>query len=189
MIYKFYTDKAEEFICEMKVQNASVKNAIVRLIIETNDVSLIFSGKIDGNKCIVPVKKLKGILEENTSGTAKLELILEDTYFNPWNSECNIEKFSKVEINEVKNTVVTKPEVSVAVTSQNKTLITEDGTLVPNAIEQLNYIFERLNINVKKHKKETTQILNEFFRENEEYKKFKKPILKEFITKNVTLMG
>jgi len=185
MIYKFYTDKAEEFVCEVKVQNASVKNAIVRLIIETNDVNVIFVGKVDGNKCIIPVKKLNGILNENTTGNAKLELILEDTYFNPWNSECKIERFSKVEINEVKNTVVSRPAVSVAVESQNKTLILEEKTAASNAIKQLNYIFERLGINIKKNKKDAIQILHEFFKENVEYKNFKRSILREFITKNV----
>ena len=78
-MYKLYTDKAETFECSISLQGASLNKSQARLIVESDDLTLLFTGKIDKNgKCSVPIKKLKGLLEESSKGTVKLEVIAED---------------------------------------------------------------------------------------------------------------
>ena len=63
----------------------------------------MFKGKIDkkGN-CKVPIKKLKGLLDENTTGDIKLEVIAEDTLIEPWQSDFVVSTSKKVTV-EVKS--------------------------------------------------------------------------------------
>lgn len=58
MSYKIYLDKEETFECEASIKNSSYKNAKARLIIESNDVNLVFYGNIDKNTISVPIKTL-----------------------------------------------------------------------------------------------------------------------------------
>ena len=75
-MYKLSTDKQENFECKIELEGASLNNASARLVVESTDLNLLFEGKIDtkGN-CTIPVKKLKGLLKENSSGNLKLEII------------------------------------------------------------------------------------------------------------------
>jgi hypothetical protein len=102
-MYKLFTDKTEVFECNIKLEGASLKNSQARLIIESDDVNLMFEGTINKDgKCSIPIKKLKGLLEDSTSGQIKLEVIAEDTYFTPWKSEFVVEASRKVTV-EVKS--------------------------------------------------------------------------------------
>ena len=61
-MYKLFTDKTELFECNVKLEGASLKNSQARLIIESEEVNLLFNGKIDSTgKCTIPIKKLKGL--------------------------------------------------------------------------------------------------------------------------------
>ena len=102
-MYKLFTDKTEVFECNIKLEGASLKNSQARLIIESEDVNLMFEGTINKDgKCSIPIKKLRGLLEDSTSGQIKLEIIAEDTYFTPWKSEFVVEASRKVTV-EVKS--------------------------------------------------------------------------------------
>ena len=102
-MYKLFTDKTELFECNIKLEGASLKNSQARLIIESEDINLLFKGQITPEgKCIIPIKKLKGLLEGNTKGEIKLEVIAEDTYFTPWKSEFLVEASKKLTV-EVKS--------------------------------------------------------------------------------------
>ena len=102
-MYKLFTDKTEVFECNVKLEGASLKNSQARLIIESEDVNLMFEGTINKDgKCSIPIKKLRGLLEDSTSGQIKLEIIAEDTYFTPWKSEFVVEASRKVTV-EVKS--------------------------------------------------------------------------------------
>ena len=58
-MYKLFTDKAELFECDIKIEGASLSNSTARLVVETNDYSLMFNGSIDSlGKCKIPIKKL-----------------------------------------------------------------------------------------------------------------------------------
>ena len=102
MSYKLFTDKQEIFECKITLEGASLTQAISRMIVETQDLKLMFEGTIDkdGN-CKVPIKKLRGLVGEDTKGTMKLEVIAEDTYFLPWESDFIVDASKKIKV-EVK---------------------------------------------------------------------------------------
>jgi TusA-related sulfurtransferase len=102
-MYILYTDKQEVFECSISLEGASVKNSQARLIVESDNLNLLFKGTIDSNgKCTVPIKKLKNLLEESTKGKIRLEVIADDTYFTPWESNFEVETARKVTV-EVKS--------------------------------------------------------------------------------------
>jgi hypothetical protein len=119
-MYKLFTDKTEVFECKIQLEGASIKNSQARLLIESENLSLVFKGEISSDgKCKIPIKKLKGLLDENTQGNVKLEVIAEDTYFTPWESKFTVETSRKITV-EVKSqetlaTVITesKPKVTI----------------------------------------------------------------------------
>ena len=118
MSYKLYTDKQEIFECQIHLEGASLTAATSRIIVETQDLKLLFEGTIDkdGN-CKVPIKKLRGLVGEDTKGTMKLEVIAEDTYFLPWESDFEVDtaKKIKVEVKQQSKPVVksSKPKMVV----------------------------------------------------------------------------
>tara|TARA_Y100000389_G_scaffold174504_1_gene184502 strand:+ start:599 stop:1162 length:564 start_codon:yes stop_codon:yes gene_type:complete len=102
-MYKLFTDKPETFECDIKIEGASLSNSKARLVVETKDYSLMFNGKINSTgKCSIPIKKLKGLIDESSKGDIRLEVIAEDTYFTPWESKFEIEASKKVTV-EVKS--------------------------------------------------------------------------------------
>ena len=44
-MYKLFTDKSELFECYIKIEGASLSNSKARLVVETNEYSLMFNGK------------------------------------------------------------------------------------------------------------------------------------------------
>ena len=102
-MYKLFTDKAELFECDIKIEGATLSNSTARLVVETNDYSLMFNGKINSSgKCTIPIKKLKGLIDESSKGNIRLEVIADDTYFIPWKSEFEINASKKVTV-EIKS--------------------------------------------------------------------------------------
>ena len=99
MSYKLFTDKQEIFECNIYLEGASLTKATSRIIVETQDLKLMFEGTIDkdGN-CKVPIRKLNGLLKEDDSGTMKLEVIAEDTYFLPWESDFEVDTAKKIKV-------------------------------------------------------------------------------------------
>ena len=108
-MYKLYTDKQETFECDLFLEGADLKESSARIIVETDNLTLLFKGKINKNgNCKVPIKKLKGLLGEDTTGNIKLEVIAEDTLIEPWQSEFVVETSKKVTV-EVKSQKDKKP--------------------------------------------------------------------------------
>ncbi len=130
-MYKLFTDKAELFECDIKIEGSSLSKSTARLVVETSDYSLMFNGKIstDG-RCQIPIKKLKGLIDESSKGNIRLEVIAEDTYFIPWKSDFEIEASKKV---------------TVEVRSQQKPLIESKGPKI-----QVSNIKETKKINKTK---------------------------------------
>ena len=126
MSYKLYTDKQEVFECKISLEGASLKKATARILIESNDINLMFPGKIDKNgNCKVPIKKLKGFLDEKDKGNIKLEVIAEDTYFEPWQSEFVIETAKKIKV-EVKGQSEVKKPKAVVTEIKKQVIINKD---------------------------------------------------------------
>jgi len=102
-MYKLYTDKIENFEAKIKLQGASLKKSKARLVVEADGFDVMFKGKIDSSgKVNIPVKRLRGLIDENTQGSIRLEVIAEDTYFIPWESKFTVEASKKVTV-EVKS--------------------------------------------------------------------------------------
>jgi hypothetical protein len=118
-MYKLFTDKPETFECDIKIEGASLSNSKARLVVETKDYSLLFNGKINSSgKCSIPIKKLKGLIDESSKGDIRLEVIAEDTYFTPWESKFEIEASKKVTV-EVKSQTSNKNIIKEKVQVKN----------------------------------------------------------------------
>ena len=99
-MYTLYSDKQNIFECDIQLEGASLSQAYARLIIESDDINLMYNGTItsDGN-CRITMPKLKGLVKEG--GNLNLEIIADDMYFNPWKSEYDLMASKKVTV-EVK---------------------------------------------------------------------------------------
>ena len=114
-MYKLFTDKTELFECSISLEGASLKKSKARLVIETKEYSLLFKGTISNSgKCEIPIRKLKGLIDESTVGNIRLEVIAEDTFFTPWESDFEVDTSKKVTV-EVKSQSIKKPIVETKV--------------------------------------------------------------------------
>jgi len=101
--YKLYQDKNEEFSCDIMIEGSSPEETYARIIIESENWSLVFPGEIRNGKCIVPIKKLN-ILKEGEIGNIKLEVVAEGNLFTPWENQFKVKMSKKVTVmmNETK---------------------------------------------------------------------------------------
>lgn len=176
-MYKLYLDKSEDFICEVSVKNASLKGSLARLVVESADnINLIFNGHIEGDKCVVPVRRLKGILDENTRGKMHLEVIVEDTFFKPWESDFIVEEHTsvKVKVNE-QVAKSNKPIVEVKMPSTVKKGVNLSVPLME--IASLCSVFQLDKKTIRTKRVDFAQLLKEYFNSNPEYKNHKTEIL------------
>ena len=161
-MYKLFTDKSELFECDIKLQGASLKKSKARLVVETQDYSLMFNGSISkGGKCEIPIRKLKGLIDEDTTGNIRLEVIAEDTFFTPWESDFEVETSKKVTVEVKSQSQSKKPivEATVKITTSEqqhvinllKLLIKEDIN-----IKNISYRRNKLNNIVATYLKENT---------------------------------
>ena len=166
-MYKLYTDKQETFECDLFLEGADLKQSSARLIVESNDLTLMFKGTIDENgNCKVPIKKLKGLLGEDTTGNIKLEVIAEDTLIEPWQSEFVVETSKKVTV-EVKSQTTKKPivETKVKVKLKDKTPTLTEKQHVINLFKLL--IKEDINVdNISFKRNELNNIVATYLQEN-----------------------
>ena len=146
-MYKLYTDKAELFECDIKIEGASLNKSTARIVVETSDYSLMFNGKIskDG-KCEIPIRKLKGLIDENTTGNIRLEVIAEDTYFTPWKSDFDVQasKQVTVEVRSQKSPNIIK-ENNVQVSNVKQQITEQEVSHVKNILKLL--VRENINVN------------------------------------------
>ena len=182
MAYKLYTDKQETFECDLFLEGADLKNSSARIIVESNDLTLMFKGKIDekGN-CKVPIKKLKGLLDENTTGDIKLEVIAEDTLIEPWQSDFVVSTAKKVTV-EVKSQGNKKPIKEVSSKPQVKIKSVKNYS---NPINEMVKVLKNNGMTlskVLKDKKKIAPIL-ENYSNKVNYKGGTKKFIKEVIQK------
>ncbi len=117
--YTIYLDKEETFECEVSIKNASIKDSSARLIIESDDINLVFFGTVSKDTISVPIKSLKKYFTESDKATIKLEVIVENNLVTPWESELLFDSYNKVEIKEIKN-VKSKPLIEIKVKDDKK---------------------------------------------------------------------
>jgi len=144
-MYKLYTDKQETFECDLFLEGADLKESSARLIVESKDLTLMFKGTIDdkGN-CKVPIKKLKGLMGENTTGDIKLEVIAEDTLIEPWQSDFVVETAKKVTV-EVKSQKEEKPQIKESTKPQVKVKSVKNYT---NPVNQMVNVLVKNDITI-----------------------------------------
>jgi TusA-related sulfurtransferase len=153
-MYTLYTDKQELFECSISLEGASVKNSKVRLVVEADNLNLLFNGTIDSSgKCTVPIRKLKNLLEESTKGKIKLEVIADDTYFTPWESDFEVETARKV-------TVEVKSQTNKNTLTENKTGVTVKNIKVGDHVQNLSKMLVKENINVNNMSKNKDKLNN-----------------------------
>lgn len=95
--YKLYRDKTEDFICDIAIEGVNQNDTEVRLIVESEDWTLMFIGEIKNGKCVIPVKKLN-ILNEGQTGNIKLEVNADGNLFTPWEDKFIVKVSKKVTI-------------------------------------------------------------------------------------------
>ena len=173
MNYKLYIDKKENFECQLKLEGASLRDAKSRMIVESDDFNLMFDGTIDRlGKCVIPISRLRGLLSEGTAGTMKLEVIAEDTYFQPWESKFTVDTKQKLTVEIKEQTTIKKPRMIVTEIKQDPV-----GNLVK--------LFKQNNITAKeiiKRKEKLIPIIKEYH-SRVNYKKNSKHFIREVISK------
>jgi hypothetical protein len=119
--YSVYKDKSENFSCDVMVEGANLNDTQVRLILESDDWTLMFEGEMDRyGKCLIPIKKLN-ILNEGTVGKIRLEVIADNTVFTPWEDDFKVKMSKKVmvQVHESRSTpkkpMITESNVRVNV--------------------------------------------------------------------------
>tara|TARA_Y100000401_G_scaffold356_1_gene280 strand:+ start:263 stop:814 length:552 start_codon:yes stop_codon:yes gene_type:complete len=168
MSYKLYTDKQEIFECKISLEGASLTKATSRIIVDTDNLKLMFEGTIDKNgNCKVPIKKLRGLIDEDSKGTMKLEVIAEDTYFNPWESDFEVD---------------TSKKIKVEVKQQDKPLV--ENSKPKMVIEKVKHPFEPVNSIVDLLKNQNINV-----KKLSEQKKIMIPILKDYSEKSGYKLG
>ena len=170
-MYKIFTDKTEVFECNIQLEGASVKKSQARLLIESDDLSLVFKGEISSDgKCKIPIKKLKGLLDENTQGNIKLEVIAEDTYFTPWESKFMVETSKKITV-EVKS-----QESSVNIITESKPKITIDKVKTTQSIQESKHVLKIIGLlrkenihldNISKNKVKLNTLIETHLKKND----------------------
>ena len=166
-MYKLFTDKTELFECSISLQGASLKKSKARLVVETPEYSLLFKGTISkSGKCEIPIRKLKGLIDEDTSGNIRLEIIAEDTFFTPWESDFEVDASKKVTV-EVKSQTTKKPitETKVKVKVKNKIPTLTERDHVINLFKLL--IKEDINVeNITYKRNALNNIVATYLQEN-----------------------
>ena len=148
-MYTLYTDKSEDFKCNIGVEGADISNTYARLVLENTNLNLLFEGTVnkDGS-CVIPIKKLKHILPEGLQGKLMLEVIADDTYFSPWEDDFIIKVNKRVTV-EVKNDTtkqkIKEHKVNVQVTGVNKQKHIERKVNVKQKLSHIQVMSEILN--------------------------------------------
>ena len=138
MAYKLYTDKPNKFNCNIEVEGTSLAKSQVRLVIESDDMSFMFKGSIQNNgECEVIIPKTKNFLSEGKIGNMRLEVIADDVYFEPWNSDFSVITNKKVTV-QIAEQKVEKPKMRVQVVEQKEEpkpakIVTENKKVVSNS--------------------------------------------------------
>ena len=184
-MYKLYTDKVENFEAVIKLEGASPSKSTARLVVEAENFNLLFTGKVNSNgKVSIPVRRLKGLLDENSKGKIKLEVIAEDTYFIPWESDFQVDTSKKVTV-EIKSQSQepinedTKPKMQVKVMNENKVTTSEKEHII-NIVKLL--IKENINLkNLTIKKNKLNNIIGEYITDSNITESQKAPVINKVI--------
>jgi hypothetical protein len=135
MAYSLYTDKPNKFNCNIEIEGTSLAKSQVRLVVETDEMSYMFKGRIENNGlCEVNIPKTKHFLTEGSNGNMRLEVIADDVYFEPWSSDFTVKTNKKVNV-VVQEQVEEKPRMKVQVIEQEETVVEKPRVVETKVIE------------------------------------------------------
>ena len=188
MSYKLWTDKKEIFECKITLEGASLKDAVSRIVVNTPDLKLMFEGTIDNNgNCKIPIRKLRGLFGENDKGTMRLEVIAEDTYFEPWNSDFIVDTSKKINVEvkgQSKENTKSEPIIESKKPKKPKMKVTEVKHPF-NPVEKVVNILHKQGVGVSTiyESKKTMIPMLKKYSTNAGYKRGVKNFIKEVIQK------
>ena len=190
--YILYTDRKENFSCDIALEGAKLNDSFARIILETNEINYVFNGTIDASgKCEIPIKALKGLMEIRDSGKMVLEVVADDTYFRPWESNFTVDAHTKLEVKINEQSRPSKPKIQVSI-NQSKEVISEKKSkpkksFVNEAVTNVTKSLKKQGINGKnltKNKLKLKTIVSEYYKKNNIHKKEQKDlILKRIVEK------
>ena len=147
-VITFYKDKSDVFRCDVAIDGASLNESKIRLVLEfDNGKSYLFKGKVSSDgKVEIPVPKMN---EENDSGgNATLEVIAENTFFEPWSGNFKLKSRKAVQVEGV----------SVGGSSEKKVLVNNVSGAKEKKVSKnqklINDILESYNPRSKKQRAE-----------------------------------
>lgn len=117
--YKLYLDKANNFQCKLELEGASLENSHARIILEGKTKKFLFEGTISQKgECEIGLERLGEIFKEGDIGKMRLEVIADDAYFLPWQSDFNIDVSKKLRVEVMSPTKpLAKPAMTVSMVS------------------------------------------------------------------------
>ena len=135
-MYTLYSDKQNIFECDIQLEGASLSQAFARVILEGKHLNLVFNGKInsDGN-CRINLPKLNMLKE---GGDMKLEVIADDMYFNPWNSDFELKKSKNitVEVKQPTKNIIKENKATVNVKINKETPVIKKKKVIKPTIKE-----------------------------------------------------
>lgn len=167
-MYTLFTDKSELFEADISVTGAALNESQCRLLLESDRWNLVFNGDIDRNGHVkIPIRQLKNILSEGDSGKLKLEVIVDDGYFSPWDSDFVIETQRKVTAevySSTKTKVISEQPVTVKIKNQRK-LTSKSDKLHAIKLCKL-FLTEKLDVYNISSYSSSRRIISKFLKEN-----------------------
>mgnify|MGYP006294383045 CR=1 FL=1 len=138
-MYKLLKDKNNEFQCEIKLEGTSSSNAKVRLFLEGDGCEYSFVGHISGERCVVPMGKLKKFENLLKSGMIRLEVVADDTLFTPYESVYELDESKKVTVEVInQDKQEKKPVVEVKVKQESVKKVSSK----PSPLQELKQYFK-----------------------------------------------
>lgn len=120
-MYILYSNKINHFEAQIEVEGASLKKTKCRLVLEGKNSNLMYYGTIDSDGLVkIPIKE--GLIP-NKRGSARLEIIADNTYFVPWEDVYEIETPTKVLAEVQQNPGKVKVKLKEKVVNEFKTFL------------------------------------------------------------------
>ena len=167
-VFEIFSDKTKEFQCKVRVEGAALNKTKARMVLESDQHNLIYEGTIDGKGwCTIHITPTRELFVEGAVGKAKLEVIAEDTYFIPWESDFKVKSEKKVTVEVLQSEapkLSDKPKVTV---TQKINKMNEKKVTISDVSEKL---YEHLITNgitsraIRTRPKKITKLVEGFMR-------------------------
>jgi len=143
-MFRVFKDKSKRFSCKVDVGGVSLGQCKARIILESKDANLLFHGDIKENGiCEVNISPLRDLIPEDSTGKIRLEIIADNTLFNPWETDFVVEVDKSISIKEVKGEdSINESAVSVRVKVQE-----EKENKIDKQVRVLEKLLRKNNVN------------------------------------------